>query len=243
MSRDRGLAVDSLRDVHERTLAPLVGASPRVALLDFPNHGNVGDAAIWLGETIWLRRIGAEVAYVCDKDSYRPEDLRERLGEDGVILLHGGGNLGDLWPEYQAFRERVLAEFREHAVVQLPQTIHFSSPTNAARAAEAFAAHGRFTLLVRDHMSARLADEFFSACPRGLCPDSAFHLEAPPPATEPDCAVLYLRRLDKEQSHPESDSGADAEVCDWVSEAPWHGDWQERLRRAHADMLAGSDPL
>ncbi len=29
----------------------------------------------------------------------------------GPIFLQGGGNLGDLWPNHQAFRERVAAAF------------------------------------------------------------------------------------------------------------------------------------
>ena len=43
----------------------------------------------------------------------------------GTILLHGGGNFGDLWPIYQRFREHVIAAFPDHRIVQLPQTVHF----------------------------------------------------------------------------------------------------------------------
>ncbi len=49
------------------TVAPLLPVGEPVALLDFPNHMNVGDAAIWLGERALLRSLGVPVAYACDQ--------------------------------------------------------------------------------------------------------------------------------------------------------------------------------
>src|SRR5262245_19519516 len=81
-------------------LGPLVPAGARCVLVDLPAHGNVGDGAIWLGERAYLRRIGASVVHACDAASYSRAELRRHVG-DGVVLLHGGGNLGDLWPLHQ----------------------------------------------------------------------------------------------------------------------------------------------
>jgi pyruvyl transferase EpsO len=39
-------------------LAQHVARGQRFALVDFPNHSNVGDNAIWLGELAALRAIG-----------------------------------------------------------------------------------------------------------------------------------------------------------------------------------------
>src|SRR5690349_9799511 len=114
---------DLARAIDDR-LGRLLAPGTPCALLDFPNHANVGDSAIWLGETARLRRHGVEIVYACDQETYAPERLAARLG-DGVILLHGGGNLGDFWIEHQQFRERVIDEFRNNPIIQLPQTIYF----------------------------------------------------------------------------------------------------------------------
>lgn len=93
------------------TLERLVPEGP-VALLGCPSHRNVGDQAIWLGqrEAIWALDDRRPV-YACSIASYDAAELRRRLGH-GTILLTGGGNLGDLYPAEQAFREQVLKDFR-----------------------------------------------------------------------------------------------------------------------------------
>src|SRR5215210_7603079 len=121
---------------------------PRVvpcALIDFPNYSNVGDSAIWLGETKWLRKNRNPIVYVCDKDTYSPDVLAEHLGQ-GIILLQGGGNFGDLWWPHQHLRERVIQDFPENKIIQLPQTIFFSDDANLIRARQILNAHSNLTL-------------------------------------------------------------------------------------------------
>ena len=116
-----------LRDTLYPTLGGLGPLEPPVVLLDFPNHGNVGDSAIWRGEVTWLRQTVGASRFVCEIANYCNEQLRAVLKDAGTILLHGGGNLGDLWPTHQVFRERILDEFPDRRVIQLPQSIQFQS--------------------------------------------------------------------------------------------------------------------
>src|SRR5689334_21075490 len=100
----RASLVDPLAGRIDEVLGPLLPPGTPCALLDFPNHSNVGDSAIWLGERKWLRRNNSKVVYACDVATYAREQLAARIGR-GVLLLHGGGNLGDFWVEHQWFRE------------------------------------------------------------------------------------------------------------------------------------------
>lgn len=42
-----------------------------------------------------------------------------------MILLTGGGSLGDIWFRHQEFRQRVLSDFPNHRMIQLSQAIFF----------------------------------------------------------------------------------------------------------------------
>jgi exopolysaccharide biosynthesis predicted pyruvyltransferase EpsI len=196
------------------TVAPLLPAGEPVALLDFPNHMNVGDAAIWLGERALLRSLGVPVAYACDQRGYVASHLRRALPAGGTILLHGGGNFGDLYPRHQRLRERVLDDFPDHRIVQLPQTIAFEDAGRLREAAARFRAHERFTLLVRDTASLerygpQLADDV------RLCPDSAFGLGGL--GDGPGSGILWLARADDERTGEPGNAPRDVRRRDWTS--------------------------
>jgi pyruvyl transferase EpsO len=206
---------EPLADRYVDTLRRVLGGTWDVALVDVPVHTNVGDAAIWLGEVEALKALGVRVRYVCHLRGYDAAALRRRLG-DGVVLLHGGGNLGDLWPAHQALRERVLEDFPDRPVVQLPQTVCFRSEDAVHRARRAFAEHPRLTLLVRDGRSLEAVRRDFDT-PALLCPDGAFCL--PEPARgPPERETLWLLRTDHEAAERRSLPGV--EPVDWLDEPP-----------------------
>lgn len=213
-------AVARLGDRFRAALDPLLAGVGRCALLDFPNHGNVGDSAIWLGERAYLRGRGIDVVYTCDLDTYTPSRLRAALGPDDPILLHGGGNFGDLYPRHQRLREQVAADFPRHRIIQLPQTIRFESEDAVERARGTLGRHGGFTVLVRDEPSRRMASERLGL-PAHLSPDAAFAL-GPLPRDRPVVDLLWLRRSDGERAggdRPaagEDDGGPSTEVADWL---------------------------
>ncbi len=175
-------------------LADELDGVEQIALVDFPNHPNVGDSAIWLGEIAAIRSLGVRVAYACDQRSYVPEHLRRALGPDGAIVLHGGGNLGDLYPRYQRLRERVLADFPDRRTIQFPQTIANMGPDTERRMTALLDGHRRFSALARDH--ATLAWFERAGVPARLAPDPAFCLGALP--VSGGDGVLWLARTDEE---------------------------------------------
>jgi len=211
--------IGSLGQAIERVLDPLVPRGSHCALLDFPAYPNVGDSAIWLGERAYLRRRGVRVVYTCQQSSYSAPQLARRL-RDGIILIQGGGNVGDVWPHHQRLRERVLADFPRARIIQLPQTIHFQDPANLARARAVFERHARFTLLVRDHPSLALARDGLGT-PGVLCPDMALALGPLPARRRPVRDIVWLARTDCEgRGLPMPPLSPNEERADWLFERP-----------------------
>lgn len=221
-------------------LAGVLPPSAPVALVGFPNHSNPGDAAIWIGQLAALRRAGHPIAYMCDWLSYDERHLRRRA-PGAVLLLHGGGNLGDLWLEHQRLRERLISAFPERQIVQLPQTISFSDPANLERARRVFDGHDDLTLLLRDRRSLRQAEDAF-ACRSLLCPDSAFALGALHRLGGAETAVVWVARTDTEartdqRRSPPSPVGV--REIDWLSEKPGDAGWDGAEARRRAATRGG----
>ena len=203
--------VRSLSDAVLERLSDVLAGVQAAALVDFPAHFNVGDAAIWLGEKTALSRLGIAVSYACDRHGYDPTHLRKALPE-GPILLHGGGNFGDLYPEHQVLRERVLADFPDRHIVQLPQTIAFRDDTSRRETIRRFRRHPQLTLLVRDDRSLEVYGRELAEDVR-ICPDMAFCLDLQP--FESPGGVLWLRREDKERRHWAGSVPPGVRVRDW----------------------------
>ena len=194
--RSNAALMSTLAQTIDRVLTPLVPADRPVALLDFPSTANVGDSAIWLGTMVYLERRGIHPVYTCSYHTFSAAALKRKIG-NGTILLHGGGNFGDLYAPHQLLREEVVRGFPRHRIVQLPQTIYFKSTEALDRARRTFDAHPDVTLLARDAASLERARAHFRA-PSFLCPDMALELEShvrPAVGVDP---VVWLTRADKE---------------------------------------------
>lgn len=232
----RDLEIAQLQATVTARMQDLLGDDTPFALLDFPDHGNVGDSAIYAGEVAYLQRRGLRPSYVSAFHNTDWTTLEKSI-DGGSILLHGGGNFGDVWPKHHDFRERVLETFSGRPVVQLPQTIHFSSEQRADETARLIERHGAFTLLVRDRRSFDFATKRFQ-CNVRLCPDMAYFADLGRGAA-PRHDLVVLRRLDLESA-----SGNDLDsmhsipgtlVSDWAPEA---AGFQKREQQRHAARLA-----
>ena len=156
-----------LADLAERfdtELSAVLHGAREVALVNFPNHGNPGDSAIWLGARASLRRLGVRVRYRCAWSNFDPAALAA-AHRDGPVLLNGGGNFGDLYQGQQGVRERILAELRDRRLIQLPQSIHFANGRNLDRNRRLVAQHGNVVLMLRELRSLEFAQRHFEAPP------------------------------------------------------------------------------
>lgn len=188
---------DSTMSIIRRAYTTALLPNVPTALLDFPDHSNVGDSAIWAGEIVALREAQHEIRYVCDIESFNESVLRRRM-PFGQILLHGGGNFGTVWPRYQSFREAIVQRFPDYRIVQLPQSLHFDGDNDAiARSSRRFSTHPDFLLMVRDLRSEALAHERLKVRVL-LCPDSALMLNGRLRRDPSAIDVLVLARTDKE---------------------------------------------
>ncbi|MEZ5830881.1 MAG: polysaccharide pyruvyl transferase family protein [Dongiaceae bacterium] len=219
----------------DQTLAPLIAdRSERICIIDPPGHPNVGDSAIFLGELAFLQRTVPEARInFFDRDNYTPACDRF-IRQSSILLLHGGGNFGEIWPRHHALRLDILQRFPGKPIVQFPQSISFTTQAAIDATARAIEHHGNFTLLVRDRKSLAFAERHLP-CTTILCPDMAFALGdiERAPATRD---FLCLLRQDKEVAANHSrlmqvvaELGGSHDVADWIARS---GSGIERLDRA-----------
>ncbi len=201
-----------------------IGKINRCALLDYPYHTNLGDHFIWLGQVYYLKEIKlARIAYSAGFPDFSFKKL-DGLGAGAPIFMSGGGNLGDLWPRYQKFRETIISRYRDRPILIFPQSIFFSNSETMKRTCDVFNSHPDLTLLVRESASHEIAVRLFPNCKIFKALDAVFFLarffeELTKHALRRE-SMLFLCRRDKERNISFSSLSPDFKewtVSDWPS--------------------------
>ncbi|MEJ1935400.1 polysaccharide pyruvyl transferase family protein [Nostoc sp. NIES-2111] len=209
--------------IDHELLPELSGAGANIVFIDPPDHPNVGDSAIFLGEIDFLRRAvpTANMLYF-DRHSFSDAAL-PIIERADLIFLHGGGNFGDIWPSHHRLRMSILSQFPHKRIVQFPQSIHFQDEATLSETARLIEKASQFTLLTRDVYSMQYAEQRFQ-CRIKLCPDMAFAMKE---IRRKRAIVRYLclLRTDKEvaTNHQAvisalSEEEQRYELVDWLSE-------------------------
>lgn len=197
-------------------ITSLLPTGAPVAYLDYPVHGNFGDLLIFLGTLSFLHDHNYKIE-TCKSLHWLPE----KISPDAVVLLHGGGNLGDLYPPHQKFREAAIARFSNNRIVVLPQTIHYQQTIGFQHTRKILGSHPDLHLILRDAQSLEIAKQEFPKCKLRLIPDMAHHLWPGPSngaiSTRNNGQPVFLIRNDKERAaiFPELDRHA-AQFRDWA---------------------------
>lgn len=120
----------------------------RCIYVDYPVHTNVGDLLINLGTESFF---SAHQVDIWRRYSILDFPTRIRQMDTKVVfLLHGGGNLGDLWPEHQVLREHILERYPRNRIIFLPQSVYYCSDETERRGMAIMARHGNLHIYVRD---------------------------------------------------------------------------------------------
>ncbi|WP_165901051.1 MULTISPECIES: polysaccharide pyruvyl transferase family protein [unclassified Curtobacterium] len=183
-----------LREQTRSSLALLHSGIAEVVLTDFPDHGNIGDSAIALGQ----RRFWDDAGIRLTKVNSRSTLSRSTLDTKTTVVIHGGGNVGGLYPDADQHRYRLAENLRsETLLIQEPQTVHFTSPASQESFARRFAARPNTRLAVRDHRSAVAVRDMMSKVV--MSPD-AVHMLGSIEAPAPIAKVVTLLRRDGESA-------------------------------------------
>lgn len=171
------------RQVIQRQLASELRQKKKALLLGTAEHRNLGDAAITIAEQAILRRQFPDY-YQVELSTYEQSDRYEFIqaivNEDDIIFIHGGGNLGSIYPVEEALHRRIIADFPENKIVILPQTIHFSDDDNGRRelalSEQVYNAHPDLTIFARGQQSLAFAQAHFPHARSYLMPDAVLAL-------------------------------------------------------------------
>ena len=167
-------------------IAAVKSTDKRIFLIGTPEHGNLGDQAIVLGELRILENYFPEHKIIEIQRNYLMGESGELfwglgfekyIRRDDIIFYHGGGNLGNLWSSNEILRRLIIERFPDNKIVIFPQSICFTNDADGLKEREIstriYNAHKDLHLMARDENSFNLARKIFPAIHNYLLPDAA----------------------------------------------------------------------
>ncbi|MDP3415086.1 polysaccharide pyruvyl transferase family protein [Falsiroseomonas sp.] len=155
-------------------LAELVNGDDYV-FFDRPDYANTGDHLIWLGALAGLNSLGKRCIATYTAWQARTQPLPD-FDVATTIICSGGGNFGDIYPNFQVAREILVRRYPNNRIIILPQTIYFKDGDIRSASENVMRQHQDLWIFGRDSGSRDLAKRFVSDGRALLAPDCAFFL-------------------------------------------------------------------
>jgi exopolysaccharide biosynthesis predicted pyruvyltransferase EpsI len=128
--------------------------------------------------------------------------LTSRIKPGDTIMLHGGGNFGDLWRGYSTYRNKIIALFPTCQIIIFPQTVNYKNLSLAEFDNAAMSVAHDLTISTRSFDSYNFTLAAFPTANNIFVPDIAFMMGVIEPMRKPIYDVLVLRRTDIEGKVP-----------------------------------------
>ena len=184
----------------------------KVFIIDLPEHGNLGDQAIALSEVSFLEKYYNPE---CDELYFwYLEDfvkhwlwLKKNIKRNDIILCHGGGNIGDVYPRAEYIRQIVIHEFPNNKIIIFPQTCYFTNSVFGnvirKRSESVYSNHSNLVICAREEKSYSILREM---CPQNnilIVPDMVLgyprEFKRPTKGVTSDIVVTFCMRNDSEK--------------------------------------------
>ena len=142
----------------------------KIVIIGTPNHGNLGDVAIFLAEKKLLEEHKPECNVfdvnmaVFDKEI---PILKKLLKPSDLLILTGGGNLGNQYMDDEIIRRKVISLFPHNRIVIFPQTMFFTNDLSGEIEKEItrqiYNSHSHLVIAARDEYSFVEMKKIFSS--------------------------------------------------------------------------------
>lgn len=187
-----------------------------IFILNTPEHGNLGDHAITLATQKFIKDNYPyfDIIEVTSMQYKRTKKvLKHKILKDNIIIINGGGYLGNLWPHENRRVEDIIDSYKNNKILIFPQTITISNDQQALDLKDSYSKHKNLYIALREENSYSLVVNK-KLVPRDriyLCPDLVLYL-GPYKISKDRRGYLICFRDDKEKIITDSEENVIEEI-------------------------------
>lgn len=177
----------------------------KLIIVGIPHHGNLGDNAIALAEEMILEQNFSQypIYQIPEKFLYKCIDkVKQFINKEDILLLHGGGNIGDTYLVPEKGRRKVIELFPDNKIIIFPQTAFFenneSGNIELEISKQIYNKHNNLIIMAREEKSYNFMKEHFYNAQVYLTPDIVMSMNKSGNLNREN--ITFLFRMDKEKT-------------------------------------------
>lgn len=153
-----------------------------IIILGTPDHGNLGDQALRLGEYEYIRKYLPKynIFEIPISKLDFAQGIKKSLNSKDRVTLHAGGNIGTLYPEIHNAQQHAITWFRDDDFFIFPQTFFYSKDKCGNRllmqTRKVYDKMSNFQIFTRDDYSFNFLERVMPEIKVSLMPDMALNL-------------------------------------------------------------------
>lgn len=155
----------------------------KIIYLLTPQHGNMGDQAIAYATNKFLKDKFSDyevLEFNRDEIYNYGKAIKMILNPDDLIVLHGGGNIGNLYLVEERPRRFIIKKFNGNKIVSMTQTISFTNDkegkSELKRTKKIYNNHNSLTLIAREQTSYEIMQKEIDNAEIIINPDIVMYL-------------------------------------------------------------------
>lgn len=177
----------------------------KIIIMGIPHHGNIGDNAIAIAEEELIKKFFPQYELYMMQEKYLDicvKKVRKIIKDQDIIMLHGGGNIGDTYERPEKGRREVIKTFPNNKIIIFPQTAYFSDTIEGQKqlekSKEIYNNHKNLIIFAREEKSYEFMKKNFYNCKIYLTPDMVMTLNKSIDLDRKGALLLF--RTDKEKT-------------------------------------------
>ena len=169
-------------------------------LLNTPNHGNMGDQAIAIAEEKILKDNNISFMEFNHNECVFGKKIIDRIIKSkDVILIQGGGYIGDLWMDDQNVFLDIISTHYKNKIVVFPTSIFFKDKSNIIEFKKRIKKCKDITIFIREKESLERMKSYDLIDSCKYVPDIVTYLQYQSPNLKRENKVVLCLRDDKEK--------------------------------------------
>ena len=165
-----------------------------------PDHQNIGDHAIATVTMEYIHDMMPETKVreiSIDKFARRLPDLKRKISDKDIIVLQGGGNMGNIYWRNERIRWEIIKNFPNNKIYIFPETIYYDETAFGQAekiiSERIYNKHKNLTICAREKVSFDIMKKLYPKCNVILTPDIVCYTDRWKEVGERNGALLMLR--------------------------------------------------